>query len=54
MEDIHNLAHVCTDEARLLEAFDSRFGISRGIIRVHKKMTLCQLAEHEYAQTGSC
>jgi hypothetical protein len=34
---------VCTDEARVLEALDSRFEISRGIIRVHKKMTLCQL-----------
>ena len=27
---------VRTDEARLSEALDSRFGISRGIIRVHK------------------
>jgi hypothetical protein len=76
---------VRTDEARLSEALDSCFGISRGIIRAHKKMTLCQLencviwklqvsthtsqqivyalqviqktmaiAEHEYAQTGSC
>jgi hypothetical protein len=28
---------VRTDEARLSEALDSRFGISRRIIRVHKK-----------------
>ena len=34
---------VRTDEARLSEALDSRFGISRGIIRVYKKMTSCQL-----------
>jgi hypothetical protein len=34
---------VRTDEARLSEALDSRFGISREIIRVHKKMTLSQL-----------
>jgi hypothetical protein len=34
---------VRTDEARLSEALNSRFGISREIIRVHKKMTLCQL-----------
>jgi hypothetical protein len=34
---------VRTDEARLSEALYSRFGISREIIRVHKKMTLCQL-----------
>jgi hypothetical protein len=27
---------VRTDEARLSEALNSRFGISRGIIRVHK------------------
>ena len=75
---------VRTDEARLSEALDSRFGISRGIIRVHKNDfmstgELCYLkatsvdtyisaivyalqviqktmaiAEHEYAQTGSC
>jgi hypothetical protein len=32
-----------TDEARLSEALDSHFGISRGIIRVDKKMTSCQL-----------
>jgi hypothetical protein len=34
---------VRTDEARLSEALYSRFGISREIIRVHKKMTSCQL-----------
>jgi hypothetical protein len=34
---------VRTDEARLSEALDSRFGISRGIIRVREKMTSCQL-----------
>jgi hypothetical protein len=34
---------VRTDEARLSEALDSCFGISRGIIRVHEKMTSCQL-----------
>ena len=34
---------VRTDEARLSEALDSRFGISRGIIRVHEKTTSCQL-----------
>jgi hypothetical protein len=75
---------VRTDEARLSEALDSRFGISRGIIRVHKNDfmstgELCYLkatsvdtyisaivyalqviqktmaiAEHEYAQIGSC
>ena len=75
---------VRTDEARLSEALDYRFGISRGIIRVHKNDfmstgELCYLkatsvdtyisaivyalqviqktmaiAEHEYAQTGSC
>ena len=31
---------VRTDEARLSEALDSRFGISRGIIRVHEKMAM--------------
>jgi hypothetical protein len=34
---------VRTDEARLSEALNSRFGISREIIRVHKKMTSCKL-----------
>jgi hypothetical protein len=34
---------VHTDEARLSKALDSRFRISRGIIRVHEKMTSCQL-----------
>jgi hypothetical protein len=34
---------VHTDEARVSEALDSHFGISREIIRVHKKMTSCQL-----------
>jgi hypothetical protein len=34
---------VRTDEARLSEALDSRFGISREIIRVYKRMTSCQL-----------
>jgi hypothetical protein len=36
---------VRTDEARLSEALDSRFGISREIIRV-QKMTLCQLENY--------
>jgi hypothetical protein len=34
---------VHTDEAILSEALDSHFVISRGIIRVHEKMTSCQL-----------
>jgi hypothetical protein len=37
---------VRTDEASLSEALDSRFGISRRIIRVHKKMTSCQLENY--------
>jgi hypothetical protein len=31
---------VRTDEARLSEALDSHFRISRGIIRVHEKMAM--------------
>jgi hypothetical protein len=34
---------VHTDDARLSEALDFRFVISRGIIRVHEKMTSYQL-----------
>jgi hypothetical protein len=37
---------VRTDETRLSEALNSRFGISREIIRVYKKMTSCQLENY--------
>jgi hypothetical protein len=37
---------VRTDEARLSEALNSHFGISRKIIRVYEKMTSCQLENY--------
>jgi hypothetical protein len=37
---------VRTDEARLSEALNSHFGISREIIRMHEKMTSCQLENY--------
>jgi hypothetical protein len=36
-------SYLHTDEARVSEAIDSCFRISRGIIRVFKKMISCQL-----------
>ena len=42
-----------TNEARVSEALDSRFGISREIIRVHNKMTSCQTGELCYLKATS-
>jgi len=44
---------VRTDEARLSEALDSRFGISRGIIRVHKKNDFMSTGELCYLKATS-